>query len=402
MLGLNSYVPGIQSKSNTYSRGTRRFPCGARYVGEFFAGELHGQGTFFYNNGDKYSGNWVWGNEQGQGSFTSANGDNYTGKFYLGKSHGEGLFTQAHTQYKGIWKNDVYTHSDKSQKTLLSLMGSPAFAEQVGGVNRVSPPLGYIQAILFTHVETYIQRSSDTLKLQQVSNLLKEAYELSTLLPKEFKFSILHKLESENEVALHYYCDGHAMFLKLKFSDLGLDIEVYNSGRGLEKHLQDPIHRNKYQTCKIFRFAGLKKDSVEFIKLINDIEKMRTKTVDQAYDVFKKGVVIAHDGEYQREQKSGNCQLESSMAFLKKNLGASLYHEYRLHLIIDTKDQLQLRMNKNECFPNENDNKILKRLETMIENRHTKFSNFGFELEPPVTEEPIPSGLMDTLFKLFY
>ena len=76
------------------------------YVGEFYKGEPHGQGTFTYA-GRKYSGQWKFGKQDGQGTYAYANGDKYVGEWKKGLRHGKGIFTYVSGKIeKGIWKKD--------------------------------------------------------------------------------------------------------------------------------------------------------------------------------------------------------------------------------------------------------------------------------------------------------
>jgi len=113
----------------TNCQGTTVGPKGEKYVGEFFNGKFHGQGTFAhagrkyvgqyknhkkhgqgtykYANGDKYVGEWKKAKYDGQGTYTYANGDKYDGKWKKGSRHGQGIFTYADGKVEeGIWKSD--------------------------------------------------------------------------------------------------------------------------------------------------------------------------------------------------------------------------------------------------------------------------------------------------------
>ena len=55
----------------------------------------HGQGSRTYPNGDKYSGEFWDGKRHGQGTMTYADGRTYTGEFKDNKRHGQGTMTWA-------------------------------------------------------------------------------------------------------------------------------------------------------------------------------------------------------------------------------------------------------------------------------------------------------------------
>ena len=122
-----------------------------------------------------------------------------------------------------------------------------------------------------------------------------------------------------------------------------------------------------FQTCKTYWFKGVNKGSEVFDTLLTKIVNYKNKNINEAYEIFAAGEVLTQEAEYQSCQKTDNCQLESFMAFLKKNLGTNLYIQYRIQLIIDTLDELK----KNPEKPIE----LIERLETMKENRIKKMSS---------------------------
>ncbi|MEO0777999.1 MAG: caspase family protein [Bacteroidota bacterium] len=66
-------------------KGTYRYPSGAKYVGEFEAGEIHGLGVCYYTNGSKYSGQWEHRYPNGKGTKTYPDGTKWTGQWKMGK-----------------------------------------------------------------------------------------------------------------------------------------------------------------------------------------------------------------------------------------------------------------------------------------------------------------------------
>jgi hypothetical protein len=137
-------------------RGTYLFKSGARYVGTFENGEIHGVGTLYYSDGRRYSGEWAnryqegkgimtypdgrtqkgeWkkghllsgndldeseeevqngciaGNcENGAGTYVYADGSKYQGDFEGSKKNGQGQYWLANGEhYSGNWK-DNYMH----------------------------------------------------------------------------------------------------------------------------------------------------------------------------------------------------------------------------------------------------------------------------------------------------
>lgn len=87
--------------------GTKTFPNGSRYEGEFRADTYHGRGSFFFASGQVYVGDYRDGKRNGQGTFTFPDGEKYAGTFLDGKYHGIGTlsFPNGDT-YSGEWRDD--------------------------------------------------------------------------------------------------------------------------------------------------------------------------------------------------------------------------------------------------------------------------------------------------------
>jgi len=66
-------------------QGTRTYPDGSKYLGEFKDGKPNGQGTFTFPDGSKYVGENKNGWKNGQGTYTLSDGTKYVGKFSDGK-----------------------------------------------------------------------------------------------------------------------------------------------------------------------------------------------------------------------------------------------------------------------------------------------------------------------------
>lgn len=73
--------------------GEYRFVDGARYVGDFKKGELHGKGILYYPDGSKYLGNWYKQLQQGMGRLVQPDGTVYFGMWNKGQFHGKGKIT---------------------------------------------------------------------------------------------------------------------------------------------------------------------------------------------------------------------------------------------------------------------------------------------------------------------
>ena len=88
-----------------HGQGTLTFLNGSIHIGQFKDGKFYGYGTHISADGRKYVGQWENGTHNGQGTLTETNGDQYVGKFKRGYFHGLGTFTFADgTIDKGIWR----------------------------------------------------------------------------------------------------------------------------------------------------------------------------------------------------------------------------------------------------------------------------------------------------------
>ncbi|MEM6398234.1 MAG: caspase family protein [Bacteroidota bacterium] len=88
--------------------GTYLFADGAKYIGDFKRGKLHGRGILYYTDSTKYMGNWIDQHQHGRGRMVFPDGSIYFGGFRLSKYHGEGTFTFANgNELEGIWQNGI-------------------------------------------------------------------------------------------------------------------------------------------------------------------------------------------------------------------------------------------------------------------------------------------------------
>lgn len=66
-------------------RGTYLYPSGAKYIGDFKDGEIHGIGVCYYTNGSNYRGEWSSRYPEGKGTKTYSDGTARTGLWRKGK-----------------------------------------------------------------------------------------------------------------------------------------------------------------------------------------------------------------------------------------------------------------------------------------------------------------------------
>jgi len=99
--------------------GTLSYTDGGEYTGQFKSSQFNGKGIFKYPNGDRYNGNWADNKAEGEGTYKFKDGDRYEGTFKKGKFHGDGtMFYKDGAKYTGQWKNNqkngsgVFTNTD--------------------------------------------------------------------------------------------------------------------------------------------------------------------------------------------------------------------------------------------------------------------------------------------------
>ena len=104
--GKPAYV-GEFYKGKFHGQGTFEH-SGRKYVGQWKKGKKHGRGTYTYPNGDKYVGEWKNDKYHRKGTYTYANGDRYVGEWKKGLRHGRGIFTHAN----GIVKEGTFINNE--------------------------------------------------------------------------------------------------------------------------------------------------------------------------------------------------------------------------------------------------------------------------------------------------
>lgn len=123
----NVYVGEFHN--NTFNgQGYLRYADGATYIGGFRDGQLDGQGASTFPDGGKHVGEVHNNKASGQGTYTYANGDKYNGELRDNKRNGQGTFTFANgTKLVGEFKDDNYIGPSTSPAP--PLKGSPSTIE---------------------------------------------------------------------------------------------------------------------------------------------------------------------------------------------------------------------------------------------------------------------------------
>jgi hypothetical protein len=93
----------------TNCQGSRAYPDGGKYVGEFRDNQANGQGTHLYFDGRKYVGEWRNGNFNGRGTLTYPYRGEYVGEFHDGKPDGQGAYAYSDgRKYIGGWRDGKF------------------------------------------------------------------------------------------------------------------------------------------------------------------------------------------------------------------------------------------------------------------------------------------------------
>ena len=91
--------------------GSKTYPDGDKYVGEWKDGERNGQGIFTFgkgkHEGDKFVGEYKDGVRNGQGTYTWTNGQKYVGEWKDEKENGQGTMSLSNGEkYVGEFKEN--------------------------------------------------------------------------------------------------------------------------------------------------------------------------------------------------------------------------------------------------------------------------------------------------------
>ena len=314
---------------------------------------------------------------EGQGKHTFPDGTSITGEFRNGRAIG--VCTDRPPNGRKTEYQATYTGDDKkiTKEELNRRMAAPQFVELLTGVGDDGVMRGYVLPLVSTHLKYLAPEES---QMKKLASQLDFAAEIEN---EEAAISIgkikLTLATADKEVVMPYGKEGHAMLLKLKFRESGLNVEIYNSGLGLSNHDHHPQPGvNKYNTCKEKLYPNMGPNSPEFNTLLINILKYSTfKTIDQSYAVFAGAQdVVSVAPNWQRDQKAGNCTLECVMAFLKKNMSPADYLQYRMTLISDVKTQAEVHKGS---YEETLDPKVANRLDQMLENRKVKQSQYRSE-----------------------
>ncbi len=108
---IGFFLPNLSAQciqGNCYDgQGTALYPSGAKYVGSFREGKIHGHGTLYFSKGDVYVGDWVEHYRHGTGKLSFANGNEYEGSFKDSRIKGMGTMKYTNgDRYTGNWEHD--------------------------------------------------------------------------------------------------------------------------------------------------------------------------------------------------------------------------------------------------------------------------------------------------------
>ena len=307
----------------------------------------------------------------GAGKITLPNGTSITGEFRQG--YPIGVCTETNKNGRKTEYQKTYTGADKeiTRAELNRRMAAPEFVKLLTGVGYEGAISGYVLPLVSTHLKSLAPEKS---QMEKLASQLDFAAEIQNEEAAISIGKIKGKLAAaDKEVVIPYGRHKHAMLLKLKFTDSGLNVEIYNSGEGLlkhhDKHPEPGV--NKYNTCKEKHYPNMRPYSTEFNTLLTEIVIYKKfKTIDESYAVFARAQdVVSVAPNWQRDQKARNCSLECVMAFLKKNMPPADYLQYRMTLISDVQTQAEVHK---ESYEEKLSQTVSNRLDEMLENRKVK------------------------------
>lgn len=106
---MPSSAGGLTPRKELHGQGIEyTLPSGAKYVGDFHHGTMHGTGRYEYSNGDAYEGDFRHDKIHGYGTYVYQHGDEYTGEWQNGHRTGKGAYTFGHngSVLVGWWRGD--------------------------------------------------------------------------------------------------------------------------------------------------------------------------------------------------------------------------------------------------------------------------------------------------------
>ena len=102
--GADSQYTGETLNGSRYGR--KSFSTGSQYTGELLNGSRHGRGTKRWPNGDMYEGEWYFDKKDGRGNLTETEAS-YEGEWRAGMKHGKGTVKfVGGGEYEGEWFSD--------------------------------------------------------------------------------------------------------------------------------------------------------------------------------------------------------------------------------------------------------------------------------------------------------
>ena len=120
---LLSSCPTDETALWTNCRGTRPYPDGGEYVGEFRDGKPNGQGTLTYRYWGEYVGEFRDGRPNGQGTYTYPDGRRYVGEWRDGDFNGRGTRTYPDGRKEvGEWRDGNFIGQGTPNEENLSLL----------------------------------------------------------------------------------------------------------------------------------------------------------------------------------------------------------------------------------------------------------------------------------------
>ena len=264
---------------------------GGKWVGEFKDGILNGQGTVetTNNNGNKYTGELKDGMYHGQGTYVYANGSKYIGEFKNNKFNGLGTFYASHggVLLEGVWANDNFVRSEQIQQVAVPLNidisklraeaeeAKRKQAEAEAQLKLAQQAIPIIKPIVSSSTERRVALviGNATYKVNPLKNPVNDSTDMARSL-RSVGFDVI---EANNTTLTQMREVTRRFADKLGSSDVGL---VYYSGHGVEvkgKNYLIPVNADIKREYEVVDQAF---DASQFLEMMDNIRGPNNKRVN--------------------------------------------------------------------------------------------------------------------------
>ncbi len=384
-------------------KGSFALPNGAKLIGEFKDGLLHGESckqiledgriregkfdlgnfikgveTFPDSDGKIYRGSWQNGKPiletkkpfMGKGTFTLQDGRRLEGDFV------DGLFVKGTRTYptgevdEGDFVNGLFVKGKRISSDGTVIQGDFVKGELRSGTANLGDLkfAGLLTGQLSSSYSSYnLGVLYDFLKQQNdpSNEALRSALEMELSLEDKAEIAgkILEKLSKPgSSQLLAYGTAGHAIGLNIRATEVGdFYFDLFNSGNGLSRHSRGalpPSNKVLFQTMLRIRIPGGQLSKEKLVEILNYKQfGSEINDIDKAYQAILSipGATMVQadpfEAVWQSEQKSGNCALEWIFAYLRNTKGLHDYTRMRRKLyeaVSEATKEAESRMDAND------------------------------------------------------